>query len=483
MSLFDDLPPPRPPRPPARPETAAPLPAAPPVPAGPEILTVSGALAAVKRTLAEAHPEVWVRGEIAGFKHHANGHMYFALKDADAMLDCAFLSFQQRGLRFRPQDGMEVEARGAFDLYAPRGRFQLRVLEMRPAGIGALLVAFEETRRRLAAEGLFDPARKRPLPRFPRSIGLVTSPSGAAIRDLVHVLRRRWPGLRLVLAPVPVQGPGSAATIAAAIRRMNDLGGLDLLIVGRGGGSLEDLWAFNEEVLVRAIAASRLPVVSAVGHEVDTTLADFAADLRAATPSAAAELVTTPTRAEVARDVRRLRGQAAAALEARLDRLRERLERARGRYGFRRADDLVAALAQRLDGLADRLVRCGTEAVRRARAEARGLARRVHPGRLLERVAAGLRHRGVLAARLSLACQGGHAVRRQRVAAARARLFALSPRAVLARGYSLVTLPDGTVVQAASELRPGLHVALEFARGRAGATITSIAPEGAAEER
>ncbi|MEO6463402.1 MAG: exodeoxyribonuclease VII large subunit, partial [Candidatus Eisenbacteria bacterium] len=281
MSLFDDLPPTPPPA--RRAPAVEPLP--PPMPEGPAVHTVSEILVQVKRVLNDAWPEVWVRGEIASFKHHPSGHMYFSLKDSAASLSCAFLAYQQRGLRFRPQDGMEVEARGTFDLYAPRGSFQLRVLDLRPAGIGALLVAFEEMKARLAAEGLFDAARKRPLPLYPRAIGLVTSPSGAAIRDLLHVLRRRWPGRRLVLAPVLVQGPGAAAMIAGAIERLNALGGLDLLIVGRGGGSLEDLWAFNEEVVVRAIAASRLPVVSAVGHEVDVTLADLVADLRAATPS------------------------------------------------------------------------------------------------------------------------------------------------------------------------------------------------------
>jgi len=483
MSLFDDLPPIPPPatkpaRKPAPPAETPPLEA----PEGPTVHTVSGLVAEVKHMLATTWPEVWVRGEITSFKHYESGHMYFSLKDTGAVLACTMFRLQQRGLRFRPQDGMEVEARGELDLYAPRGQFQLRVLELRPAGIGALLVAFEEMKKRLAAEGLFDAARKRPLPRYPAAIGLVTSPSGAAIRDLLHVLRRRWPGRAVVLAPVAVQGPGAAAEIAAAIARMNALGGLDLLIVGRGGGSLEDLWAFNEEAVVRAIAASRLPVVSAVGHEVDVKLADLVADVRAATPSAAAEIVTTPTRADVLRDVRRLAARAGDATALQIEDARDRLERARGRYGFRRADDLVAALAQRLDGLTDRLARSLAGTLRRARGEAHGLSGRIHPGRLIERVSALVRHRGVLAARLSLACQGGHAARRQRSAAARARLLALSPRAVLERGYSLVTLPDGAVVRAASQLRPGTVVALEFARGRAGATITSTAPSGAAEE-
>ena len=320
------------------------------------MLSVSALVAEVKGLLADAYPEVWVRGEIAGFKLAASGHMYFALKDAEAMLSCAFFKFRQRGLRFAPQDGMEVEARCRFDLYAPRGSLQLMIEELRPAGIGALLLAFEERKRKLAAEGLFDAARKRALPAYPRTIGLVTSPTGAAIRDLLVTLRRRWPGLHLVLAPVLVQGPGAAPQIAAAIERMNRLPGVDVLLVGRGGGSLEDLWAFNEEAVVRAIAASRIPVVSAVGHEVDVTLADLVADVRAATPTGAAELVTTPTRAEVRRGLRDLGARAADAAQGAVEERRERLDRARARYGFRRADDLVAALAQSVDALAERLV-------------------------------------------------------------------------------------------------------------------------------
>ena len=486
MSLFDDLPPAEPPttkpakpapaaRPEARPEAR---PAPPPgKPDGPTIHTVSEILAGVKRALDEAWPEVWVRGEVSEYRRYDSGHMYFKLRDASGVLSCVLFAGNQRFLRFRPQDGMEVEARGVFDVYASRGALQLRIFEMRPAGVGALLVALEQLKAKLAKEGLFDPARKRPLPRFPRAIGLVTSPSGAAIRDLLHVLRRRWPGLRLVLAPVAVQGPGAAEQIAEGIARLNALGGLDVLVVGRGGGSLEDLWSFNEEVVVRAIAASRLPVVSAVGHEVDFTLADAAADVRAATPSAAAELVTTPTRAEVRADVRRWTGYATEAVAARLETLRARLDRARGRYGFRRADDLLAALRQDRDELHDRLCRAARIAVHQVRGRLDARTARLHPGRLVERVADLGRARAKLRTRLALACQAGQARRVQRATGARARLLALSPLAVLERGYSVATLPDGTIVRAAAQLRPGSDVALRFARGRAGATVTSITEE------
>ena len=469
MSLFD----PPPPDPPEPQDDAG----GPPDPGGPHVWSVGAILKDVRDALARDYPEVWIKGEISSFKLHGSGHMYFSLKDADedANLSCVFFKFQSRSLRFVPKDGMEVEARGTFDLYAPRGSFQLRVFELRPAGIGALLLAFEALRKKLAAEGLFDADRKRPLPAFPRAVGLVTSPTGAAIRDLLHVLRRRWPGLRIVLAPVAVQGDGAAAQIAQAIERMNALGGLDVLIVGRGGGSLEDLWAFNEEAVVRAIAASGIPVVSAVGHESDTTLADFAADVRAATPSAAAELVTTPDRASVRRDVRDAFDRACGAVEGELDAARERLAMLRRTYGFRRPADLIATFAQGVDEKRARLARALTERLRAARAEVRLLVSRAHPRQLQQRVREAARTEAALAQRLTFARQGLFATRAQRLAAGRARLLALSPRAVLARGYSLVTLEDGTVVRAASQLAIGRAVGMEFAEGRAGARVESIA--------
>ncbi len=475
MSLFDDLPPPPPPRD-TRAPAPPPEPAEPDDPTGPTMWTVGKILADVKSLLARAYPEVWVKGEISGLKPQPSGHMYFSLKDADenATLRCVFFKFQQRGLRFVPKDGMEVEARGELDLYPPSGSFQLRVLEMRPAGIGALLLAFEALKKKLAAEGLFEPSRKRPLPAFPRAVGIVTSPTGAAIRDLLHVLRRRWPGLRIVLAPVLVQGEGAAREIAEAIARMNRLGGLDALIVGRGGGSLEDLWAFNEEPVVRAIAASGIPVVSAVGHETDTTLADYAADVRAATPSAAAELLTPRDRSSVRRDVRDLAERARETLFDRLHAARERLSLLRRTYGFRRPADLIATFAQGLDDRRARLVRALRERLATARADLRDLTRRAHPARMSERVRQASRDTAALGQRLQLARQAGLATRAQRVASGRARLLALSPRGVLARGYSLVTLDDGTVVRSAAQLAAGRRVAIELGQGRAGARVETV---------
>ncbi len=255
------------------------------------ILSVS-ALTALLRTHVEAgFADVWLEGEISNLRMPSSGHAYFTLKDASSQMRAVMFRSVGRFMRFQLKDGMCVICRGRLTVYEPKGDYQMLVDYAEPKGIGALQVAFEQLKQRLAAEGLFDAGRKRPLPVFPRRIGIVTSPTGAAIRDMIQVAHRRWPNIELVLNPVGVQGIGAAVEIAQAIGEMNELGGLDVLIVGRGGGSLEDLWAFNEEVVVRAIAASRIPVVSAVGHEIDYTIVDFVADLRAPTPSAAVELI------------------------------------------------------------------------------------------------------------------------------------------------------------------------------------------------
>jgi len=242
-------------------------------------------------TLDERFPAVWVEGEISNFKVYGSGHAYFTLKDEGAQLRAVLFRNRVRRIRFEPADGLHVLAFGAVEIYAQRGEYQLVVELLEPRGLGALQLAFEQLKERLGREGLFDPARKRQLPRFPRKIGIVTSPSGAALHDMLRVIGRRFGEIHVVVAPAKVQGDGAAQEIAQGVRELNALGGVDVIIVGRGGGSLEDLWAFNDEMLARTIVASKIPVISAVGHEVDYTIADFVADVRAATPSQAAELV------------------------------------------------------------------------------------------------------------------------------------------------------------------------------------------------
>src|SRR5439155_19719387 len=320
-----------------------------------------------KESLEVGFPALWVRGEVSGLKRAESGHLYFALKEGrEALIACVMWRTSASRLACEPRDGAEVEAFGGVSVYEPRGRYQLVARELRPAGLGALLLALEELKRRLAAEGLFDAARKRPLPRIPARVGLVTSPVGAAVRDLVKVLRARWPSIGIVLAPVRVQGQGAAEEIAAAIAAFNHYRKVDLLIVGRGGGSLEDLWAFNEEIVARAIAASRLPVISAVGHEVDWTLADWTADVRAATPSNAAELAVRD-HAEVRRSVAALGDRGARALRLGLETRRRRLRELIEKYGFRRQRDALGYWQQRVDDLLERLSRRVRDALSTAR--------------------------------------------------------------------------------------------------------------------
>ena len=448
------------------------------------ILSVGEVTRAIKESLTEGFSAIWVKGEVSSLKKAGSGHLYFSLKEgSDALLKAVIWRSGAARLTFDLRDGTEVEAFGDLDVYAPRGEYQLIVRQMRPAGLGALLLQLEELKRRLAAEGLFDPARKRPLPQFPRTIGVVTSPVGAAIRDIVKVLRARWPGIRIVLAPVRVQGQGSAAEIAAAIERFNRWGQADLLIVGRGGGSLEDLWAFNEEPVVRAIAGSRTPVISAVGHEVDTTLADLAADVRAATPSNAAEIAV--------RDAKDLQHRVGVLLErsrraTRKSVLEQRrhLESLLAKYGFRRVRDLFATFQQTVDLQRERIDDAIRAHLARLRSGIDTLARayglREFPRRVSEHRA------GVTTAskRLTNAVVAQVLSERRREAALADRLRALSPRAVLDRGYSLVRTAEGRLVRGPDTLRAGTRVTIEFARGEAAAVIESIAKGGkhAAEE-
>ena len=445
-------------------------------PAPQPIFTVSALTRLIKQALRDSFSSVWVRGEISGWKRAGSGHAYLTLKDPTGpVLDCVIWSGTP--LDFDPRDGMEVEAFGDITVYEARGKYQLAIKEIRPAGLGALLIALEELKRRLQAEGLFDPARKRPLPRYPRTVGLVTSPSGAAVRDMIKVLRARWPSIRIVLAPVRVQGPGAAEEIAAAIRRFDRWGQADMLIVGRGGGSLEDLWAFNEEVVVRAVALSKAPVISAIGHEVDTTLTDFAADVRAATPSNAAELAVRD-RDEIARRVGLLDARADRAVRGSLTDWRGRLESLTDKYGFRNVRDVVRIHQQRIDDLMERMrlgVRRRLRAVRdllSAMAGRYGL--REWPRVLEER-----RERVESAlGRLTPALVDGVHGRRTQLHALDDRLRALSPRQVLQRGFCIARGPDGRLVRAADALTIGDRVALEFARGEADARIEAVRPGG-----
>ena len=316
----------------------------------PQVLTVAELTRRIKSVLETDFTDVSVKGEISNFKHHPSGHFYFTLKDESAQLQAVMWRSRNYTLYFTPQDGMKVVARGNIAVYEPRGQYQIDVLQLQPLGIGELQLAFEKLKQKLVEEGLFDPAHKKPIPTFPENIGIVTSPTGAAIQDIINIISRRFPAVELILSPVRVQGPGAAEEIAQAIKDFNTYGNVDVLIVGRGGGSLEDLWAFNEEIVARAIYASRIPIISAVGHEIDFTIADFVADLRAPTPSAAAELVVR-NREELVEFVRNFYYTAKEVLENRLSSEKEKIRTLLGSYSFNMPLDLVRQFSQRVDEL------------------------------------------------------------------------------------------------------------------------------------
>ncbi|HEY5513388.1 MAG TPA: exodeoxyribonuclease VII large subunit [Geomonas sp.] len=429
------------------------------------VLTVSALTALVRGVLEENFDQVWVEGEISNLASPQSGHYYFTLKDAGAQLRCVMFRGAARALKFTPKDGMRVLTRGRLTLFEPRGEYQLVAEYLEPQGIGGLQLAFIQLKERLAREGLFSELHKKEIPKLPQRIAVVTSPTGAAIRDILTVLSRRFANLEILIYPVRVQGEGAAAEIAQAIDDLNRLGGLDVMIVGRGGGSLEDLWAFNEETVARAIHRSVIPVISAVGHEVDFSIADFVADLRAATPSAAAELVVR-SKKELTAEL--------DALSHRLDMSQlRRLERWRaGVAALSRAvadpTRILGHLSQRVDTLDGRLRReadllLGSRGDRVATLLAR--LNRQSPALTLKRTGERL---GTLSLRMDHALTRRLAGAAESLRLATGTLNAVSPLATLARGYSITRkLPERTVVRDSREIEAGDRLELSFAAGSA----------------
>ena len=423
--------------------------------------------AELRQHLESSYPTIWLEGEVSNFRcFSASGHWYFTLKDTTAQIAAAMFRSRNRLLRFQPEDGMHVLVRGQISLYEPRGTYQIIVSRVEPRGAGALHVAFEQLKTRLEAEGLFDSDRKQPLPTLPRRVGIITSADGAAVRDILRVLRQGRSGVSALLIPTRVQGEKAAEEIAAAIALASQHSDLDVLIVGRGGGSLEDLWAFNEETVARAIAACTLPVISAVGHEVDVTIADLVADCRAPTPSAAAEILVR-SRTEVLTHLRSLSQRLGGAMELVLMRLRAGLA---GQFRVRAAHYLETRLrrsVQRLDELTGRLREAGHHLVASRRRRLDPLAGRLSPAALRE-VAARRRERfGDMQRRLSAAVRLRLRESHQILEALASRLRALSPLSILERGYSLASLPEsGAVLRDASQAPPGTAVDLLLFRGR-----------------
>ena len=395
-----------------------------------KVYQVSELTREIKGLLEESFPVLWVEGEISGYKRHSSGHHYFTLKDSLSQLSAVMWRGRAAALNFTPVDGMKVLAWGSLSVYEAGGRYQLDVLLLRPAGLGELQIAFEALKARLAAEGLFDTARKRPLPPFPKRIGIVTSPDGAALQDMRTVAAKRWPVAVLVLAGARVQGEGAASEIAAAIKDLNAYGKVDVIVVGRGGGSLEDLWAFNEEIVARAIFASKIPVVSAIGHEVDFTISDFVADVRAPTPSAAMEIIL-PDREEVAAQLVAFRQRLTRRVHESLSVAKSCLTALATHWALRRPVDLVRGHRQRLDELETRLQSASyrvTQAARQKLAHIQDLLRAHHPD------------------------------------------------VVLARGFSIVTRPDGSILRDASATHIDEILHIRLRRGALDAGVKTIQP-------
>ena len=412
-----------------------------------QVWKVSELTRRIKGTLEGAFGSVWVEGEISNFRKPASGHAYFTLKDATSQLRAVMFRSALAGVALELKDGLLVRGYGQITVYEAAGEYQISLRKLEAAGEGELMLRLEALKKRLAAEGLFATERKRPLPALPQHVGIVTSPTGAAIRDILQVLDRRFANLHVVLAPVRVQGAGAADEIAAAIDLLNKRGGLDVLIVGRGGGSLEDLWCFNEEAVVRAIVRSQIPVISAVGHEIDWTLSDFAADVRAPTPSAAAEMVVKG-KDELERRVADLRRRLGLGARAAVLNWRNRLDRAARTPGLREPLQAVQRLQQNVDFLAVRLQKALAGLPQLVRQRTDTAARRME-----------------LAVHLRLD-EGRSALKH-----AAAQLRMLNPKGVLARGYSLTRLRDGRILRSAGETRPGMQLETEFADGTVRSTV------------
>ncbi len=393
-----------------------------------KVYSVSDINREIRACLEPRFMRIWVEAEISNLKLHTSGHIYLTLKDEKSQLSAVFFSRYNQGLKFRLKDGLKVLVFGKISVYEPRGSYQLYIEKIQPKGMGDLQLAFMQLKEKLQSEGLFDPARKKQIPAFPKTIGVVTSPTGAAIQDILNIVNRRFQGVHLILNPVKVQGDGAAQEIARAIREFQEIAGVDVLIVGRGGGSLEDLWAFNEEVVARAIFDSKIPVISAVGHEIDWTIADFVADLRAPTPSAAAELVTQ-NQADLLRQLKIDAGRIQMAMRGIFDQLQERLETLSSSYAFRQPRSLIDQLTEKVD-----------DQCRQMQNYWRGFYQ--------QRVQQMKEHAG--------------------------RLHALSPLAVLERGYSIAFDAKGKVLKQPSQVKAGDEMETRLKNARIHSKVTKV---------
>ncbi len=457
-------------------------------------------VAAVRTQVERTFTDIYVEGEISNYRPAESGHLYFTLKDGSAQLRVVMWRTQARLLRFRPENGLQIIARGRVTVYDERGDLQFQAEYLEPKGAGALQIAFEQLKAKLAAEGLFDPSRKRPIPVLPRRIGVVTSARGAAIQDILNILRRRHQAVSVLIYPAQVQGESAPAEVSAGVRYFNRHGKVDVIVVARGGGSFEDLFAFNDEGLARTIADATVPVISAVGHETDFTICDFVADLRAPTPSAAAELVIG-SQQELSEKVVSLRRRLAQAVNYKLLRAHNALSRLTQHAAFVRMRDSIARRQQRLDDLVFRMAQSQAEVLKNlsrrlgdAETHLRGHDPRVRLGmmrRQLDGQTAALHSsvmRGLVGRRNQLAGltmalgRAGETTllrRRARWQQLHSSLEALSPKAILARGYALVFDDEGRLVKQAIQLKPGSRVRTQLGRGEFTAKVDQVRAEAA----
>lgn len=407
------------------------------VPSKRKIFTPSQLNRGIRQLLEANFLNICVEGEISNFKLHSSGHMYFSLKDEKSQISAVFFAGQNRSTRFQIKDGLKVLIFGKISVYEPRGSYQIYVERVEPKGIGELQLAFQQLREKLEKEGLFEASRKKSIPEFPKTVGVVTSLTGAAFRDILNVMNRRFSGTAIVLNPVQVQGDGAAAQIARAIREFNQLGGIDVMIVGRGGGSIEDLWAFNEEVVARAVYESKIPVISAVGHEIDWTICDFVADLRAPTPSAAAELVVQ-NRQDLVKRVTESQTRLLNRMHGILEEKYVRLEQLKGSYAFKQPQVLIEQFSQRLDEMLRQLQNY---------------------------------------------MKSAYSENRQTFQALAGKLHALSPLAILERGYSISFSGSDKPLKDASKLKKGDTIKTLFLKSAVYSEVTRVAKEEGHERR
>ena len=434
------------------------------------IFSVRDLVAAIRTQVEREYTDIWVEGEISNYRPAESGHLYFTLKDDNAQLRVVIWRTQARLLRFKPENGLQVIARGRVTVYDQRGELQLSAEYLEPKGAGALQIAFEQLKAKLAAEGLFDRDRKKPIPRLPRRIGIVTSPRGAALHDMLNILRRRHESVGVLIFPAQVQGDAAAAEVASGVRFFNRAKSVDVIVIARGGGSLEDLAAFNDEGLARVIAASEIPVISAIGHETDFTIADFVADLRAPTPSAAAEVVIESKR-QLEELVETLRRRLARAARYQLQQIKLRLTELSQHGAFARMREAIRRREQRVDELVYRLAQAEQKIIQAQMRRLSVASTRLRHLDLRLRLNYFHKQLDTQSASMQNAMRTGLTQRRARLDHLTAQLQALSPTNILERGYALVFDADGNLVKDAAQVKSGDEITAQLAKGKLGAVV------------